>query len=166
MRPYVAALFLVLVLTLPSSHAPAATAPGNLQLCNHYPHPVLFALGWSANGTFYSRGWWTVGSGHCTNVALPVTAFYWYASTEKFADGNGNMGYTWWAGKAKKFCISTNDFYFNHADGPCGKNTRVGSIASFARTDGVPIYQTVTIDQNGGSGQSVGPGHSESFSMP
>jgi uncharacterized membrane protein len=167
MRCFTAVVLAVVLVSFPAFHGRATAAPatGNIKLCNNYPHAVLFAFAWSAKHIAYSRGWWTVTSNHCLNVPLPVTTFYWYASTAKYDDGNGKYVYSTWAG-TRPFCESPNGFYFNHADGPCGKNGRAKFQQSFTRTDGTPVYETVQIGQSGSSSQVIGEGHTQALTEP
>jgi uncharacterized membrane protein len=168
MRCFTAVLFGVLLVSFPSSRdrATAAAPTGNVQLCNDFPHTVFFALGWSENRMAYSRGWWTVPTNRCINARVPANTFFWHAVSVKYQVANGDTDYTTWNGKAHQFCTSTNDFYFDHADGPCGKNARSGFNASFTRTDGIPVYETVTIGESGSSSQSISAGHTQELTAP
>ena len=151
------------VLTAPRA---IASQPGNIELCNHFPVPLRFAVAWKTGGVAYAKGWYTVGSGHCSRITLGVPSFYWRAETNDYIEPDGRTVSTAWGAHDHGFCTTKNGFNYLRADGPCGKAKRKGYIASFLRTDGSPIYQTVNINHDGTSSQSIGAGHFQEIEKP
>jgi uncharacterized membrane protein len=160
------AVLLTLLLAAVPAAGRTAPAAGNLQFCNHYPHTVFIALAWKANGVVYSRGWWSDGTGRCIRITLDANAFYWRGETDDYTLPNGEKASTSWGDGGRGYCVASKGFFYNKASGACGTASRKGFLASWTRTDGIPIYQTVTIKSNGSSEQSIEAGHEQSLQPP
>jgi hypothetical protein len=135
-------------------------------LCNHFTRPVFFALAWRQGGVAYSRGWWSAERGRCIRIGLAAIAFYWRAETDSYRLPSGDNATTVWGDGGQGFCTEPKSYYFKSADGPCGRAPRKGFLRSWTRTDGIPIYQTVTINRDNTSALSVEAGHAQSLTPP
>lgn len=100
------ALFL-LVAPLAASLATAAPARADLRLCNKTTGNIGVAVGYKANDSWVTEGWWNVEANNCEVVVKgPLNSRYYYVYAVDYDNGGEWGGQAFMCTQEKEFTIS------------------------------------------------------------